>query len=211
MVKVVGFDVGGVLIRITHFWAEAARCANVTISPAVAEDASLVNSPFLEAYQSGEIGDSEYLRQLSNSLGTKNEEEALKVHNHIMVEPYAGVDQIVRSLNDIGLVTACLSNTNEPHWHDMFHSGRFPANEALQVRMASHLVGASKPDPKIFEAFEERLGCRGKEIVFFDDSRANIEAVRERGWIAFLIDPSQPTDGQIRTGLTTAGIQIPLV
>ena len=211
MVKVVCFDVGGVLIKITQNWHEAAAYAKVPILSDIAPDAHLLDAPFFDAYQAGSINDEQYIHELAAYLGNIPLESAERVHNHIMMEPYPFVDQIVNQLNEQGFVTACLSNTNEPHWHDMFHSGRFPANEALKVRMASHLVGISKPDAGIFEAFESEVGATGDEIVFFDDTLVNIEAVRPRGWKAYLIDPNQPTHLQIASGLAESGINIPFV
>lgn len=208
MVKVICFDVGGVLIRITRLWTEAAKRAGVTISPDVSANTRLWDVPFFLAYEGGELDDAAYFRELADYLGGISPADAERVHNHIMMEPYSMVDQIVIQLNDQGYITACLSNTNEPHWHDMFHSGRFPANEALQVRMASHLVGAAKPDAQAFEAFEAEVGASGAEIAYFEDSPPNIAAASSRGWQTFLIDPEQPTAIQIAVGLKSVGIEV---
>lgn len=208
MPKVVCFDVGGVLIRITQKWREAATYAGVTIREDFPADAWLWDAPFFDAYQIGELTDDAYLEQLALYLGNVTVEESRRVHNHIMIEPYPGVEQIVEALNNAGYITACLSNTNEPHWLDMFNSGRFPANEGLQIQLASHRMGLQKPDAEIFRKFEELSNASGNEIVFFDDSEPNIEAVRQFGWLATLINPREDTATQILAGLSQAGIQV---
>lgn len=207
MVKVVCFDVGGVLIRITQNWHEAANLAGVTIQSELPLEAHLLNAPFFDGYQAGSVNDEQYLHELAAYLGNVPLEAAERVHNHIMLEPYPYVDQIIRQLNEQGFTTSCLSNTNEPHWYDMFHSGRFPANEALQVRMASHVVGISKPDPEIFRKFELEVEASGSEIVFFDDTSVNVEIANNLGWQAFRIDPKTPTHVQIQAALKSVGIQ----
>lgn len=210
MAKVVCFDVGGVLIRITYRWAEAAERAGIATRPDFPPDAKLWDAPFFVAYEGAQMGDDEYFENLAEYLGKVSATDAKRVHNHIMVEPYPQVDRIVRELNEQGFTTACLSNTNDLHWTDMFHSGRFPANEAIKVRLASHLVGAPKPSPEMFHALEREAGASGKDVVYFDDSAANIRAAETFGWQSFHIDPEQATDTQILQGLSSAGIRLQL-
>lgn len=198
VVKVVCFDVGGVLIRIAQRWAEAARQANVTIREDFDETRIFTDAPFFDPYQSGEIEEEEYFQLLADYLGLNEPALALKVHNHIMLEPYLGVDGLVQELNDAGLLTACLSNTNERHWQDMTGSGRFPANEKLRLRMASHEVKLQKPDSAIFRLFEQQAQAEGAEIVFFDDTAVNIEAAKSLGWLAHRIDPKGDPASQMR-------------
>lgn len=211
MVRAVCFDVGGVLIRITHHWRTAAEQAGIRLGSGVSPEAMLADAPHFEAYQRGEVTDGQYLDALASFLGGISTEDALRVHNHIMLEPYPETGRLVAALNDIGLVTGCLSNTNAPHWQDMFHSGRFPANEALKVRIASHEVGLEKPDPRIFRRFEEQCNATGSEIAFFDDARQNVEAALSLGWKAQLIEPNRPTAPQMSEFLSARGIAIEMV
>ncbi|MBC8065838.1 MAG: HAD-IA family hydrolase [Chlorobia bacterium] len=209
MIKVVCFDLGGVLIRITQRWREAAEYAGVAILADLAPDAHLQDEQFFDDFQAGAIDDEKYLRALATYLGVSLE-DSLRVHNHIMVEPYKDVDRIVVALNEAGFVTGCLSNTNLSHWHDMGNSGRFPAHKAIQIKMASHLVRLQKPDPAIFQKFEETVCASRDEIVFFDDSKTNIATAASLGWQANLIDPTKETAPQIVHGLHRCGVQIQL-
>lgn len=208
MVRVVCFDVGGVLIRITHRWLEAAHHAGLDVSSTIAPEAGLTDFPLFGAYQRGEIVDGDYLAELAKYLGVPSSADALSIHNHIMVEPYPQVDELVSNVKVAGLLSGCLSNTNAPHWHDMFHSGRFPANEAIEVRLASHEVGLEKPDPLIFRQFELDCGHSGSEVTFFDDSAPNVEAAISLGWHAFQVDPDRPTVPQIRGRLLDLGVAV---
>lgn len=209
MIRLVCFDVGGVLIRITQLWHEAAAYAGVAIRPDFDPSLLLTDAPTFDPYQTGELDDDAYLASLAEYLGAGSAEEALAVHNHILIEPYPGIEALILELNQAGLATACLSNTNEPHWIEMNSSGRFPANEALWLRMASHEVRIQKPDPAIFRLFEQASGFHGDEIAFFDDTAPNVAVAKELGWHAFQVDPKGDTAAQMRGNLNNLGVLVP--
>jgi len=198
--KLVCFDLGGVLVRITLRVPEAAARAGL-------EHLDVPNVGFGDLacvldYQAGRIDTTSYLRQLAEVLhGTEG--EALAVHNHIPIEPYPGTLELVRSLK---VRTACLSNTNGLHWNEMLHSGRFPNVEALQLKVASHVLSLEKPDPAIFARFEELAGVGGDDILLFDDGPLNVAAARLVGWQSELIDPAGDTAAQMRKHLESRGI-----
>ena len=190
--KVVCFDLGGVLVRITLNVAEAGHRAGVLALP----DVSFGEMDCLLDYQSGRMGTEEYVSVLAQALG-KTLEEAAAVHNHVLIEPYPGTLELIQELNR-GLKTACLSNTNDLHWREMLGSDRFPNVRELQLPVASHVLGLEKPHAEIFEAFEKLSEARGQDIVFFDASVANVQAATAFGWVAHWIDPTSNTAAQMR-------------
>ncbi|MFC4120012.1 HAD family hydrolase [Nonomuraea zeae] len=48
----------------------------------------------------------------------------------------------------------------------------------------SHRLGHRKPAPAAFEAASQRLGAAPGDILFIDDSPANVDAARAAGWTA---------------------------
>ncbi len=190
--KVVCFDLGGVLVRITLNVAEAGRRAGVLGLP----DISFGEMECLLDYQSGRMDTNEYVSVLAHAL-ERTTDEAVAVHNHVLIEPYPGTLELIQSLNG-QLKTACLSNTNGLHWQEMLGSERFLNVRALELPVASHVLGLEKPHAEIFEAFEQLAGARGKDIVFFDDSVVNVEAATAFGWVAHWIDPSGDPAAQMR-------------
>ncbi|MDE6141364.1 MAG: HAD family hydrolase, partial [Bacilli bacterium] len=46
--------------------------------------------------------------------------------------------------------------------------------------------GCQKPDPRIYEMVSEKLPFDGKDILFIDDSDANIDEARKHGWNTLL-------------------------
>ena len=207
MIKVACFDLGGVLIKIAHHWEDAADHAKIKIRNDIPAAQPLNIAPGFDDYQAGLISDSEYFAQLARFLEV-TEPEARSIHNHILLEPYEGVHEIVLALDKMGIETACLSNTNSPHWKYMSDSGQFPTHLALGHRFASHELRLQKPDPDIFLAFESALGSRGAQIVFFDDSQANVDAAAHLDWNAFKIEPTEPTAPQIVRAFAGLGIEL---
>lgn len=194
------FDLGGVLVRIRRTWQSCAEAAGVRIEAPDDPPWDLTDFPLFDAYQIGAVGTVEYLEALATYLGV-SPAEAREVHRFILHEPYAGTDGLVRSLQDAGLDTACLSNTNELHWVEMTETGRFPCVEALRYRVTSQGVGLLKPDPAIFRLFDRETGYSAERVVYFDDHQINVDAARAHGWTAFLVDHQGDTAGQIRSHL----------
>jgi FMN phosphatase YigB (HAD superfamily) len=62
----------------------------------------------------------------------------------------------------------------------------FPPGAALAPMIFSSEIGAVKPSDEAFAAAEARLGRHGADILFIDDSHANVDAAQRRGWDAIL-------------------------
>jgi|SRR5579862_5150036 len=184
-VRVVCFDLGGVILEIRHSWNEV--CANLGLS-APAQGHPLTSfQPFVD-YQAGSIDTDEYLAALGAWLGV-SEARAKAAHQGILIGDYPGAQELVRALNASGAFTCCFSNTNDLHWPVLCDPARHPAIGALQRRLASHELGCAKPDPAAYKAVEGLLPANSG-IVFFDDSTENVEAACQAGWDAYRIDPS---------------------
>ncbi len=77
-------------------------------------------------------------------------------------------------------------------------SDTFPSLEQAIVRLgiasyfesltASSLVGAGKPDPRIFRAATQSLGVTPQESVFVDDCREEADGARCQGFTSFHLD-----------------------
>lgn len=203
-VQVVAFDLGGVLVRIAHTWAEVAQLAGL---PGDFPKSALSEFPAFAQYQAGLIETGPYIRALKKFLNV-TAEKALKAHLAILIEPYPETLDLVCTLEELGLRTGCLSNTNGPHWTVMTETDCFPAIRRLQHKLASHELGLEKPDPRIYGAFEAGTRFRGKEIVFFDDSPINVAAAREYGWNAYTILPEENPAAQMRDHLRNLSVRV---
>lgn len=202
--KVVCFDLGGVLVRITLDMARAAADAGVGIDHS--NPGSFLDfAPFLD-FQAGRLASEPYAIELAKWLGCAPS-ESLMVHNHILLDSYPGTHELVCGVGQLGMLTACLSNTNEPHWIEMRQTDRFPNVRDLALGVASHEVRLEKPHAEIYERFRtlasERLGDEvdPAEILFFDDTLPNVRAAQSLGWNAVHIDPTGDTAAQMLSSL----------
>lgn len=200
--KAVCFDLGGVLVDIHRNWEDALHAAGLRNGVIGTLDAF----PKLDSFQIGAIAEDEYFSELKEFLRIDSPDLARHVHNLILKEPYPGTLELIEELHHFGIITGCLSNTNEVHWQEMKTSGRFPNVEALRHPALSQELQLQKPDPPIFQAFENLTGMLPRQIVFFDDTEDHVDAALERGWRAFWIDPMKDTAEQMELLLISEGV-----
>jgi FMN phosphatase YigB (HAD superfamily) len=207
-IRVVCFDLGGVLVRIGRSWTEVVAAAGFEIRGDVASpEAQSARHELMDLYALGKISEDEWAHRSASALGDVYTAEELKaIHQGWLVEEYPGVVVLIDALNQADVHTACLSNTNHAHWVRMLHhdgngplAGEppYPGIVRLRSHYASHLLGLAKPDEAIYRAFERASGYRGDEVLFFDDLAANVEAARNVGWTAERIDPDVETAPQL--------------
>lgn len=206
--RIVCFDLGGVVVRICRSWAEGCAAAGLEVRAdgRSTEEAILKRRELLHDYDTGRIDCETFFREVSQVLnGVYSPEEIRRVHDAWILGEYDGIAELIEEINASGAAarTACLSNTNHRHWESM---RGMRALEAIAHPHASHLLGQRKPDASIYAAFEEALGARGEEIVFFDDLEENVESGKARGWRAVLIDHEGDPAAQARAALREIGV-----
>lgn len=208
--QIVCFDLGGVVVRICHGWREAAERAGLPCHPELTSgESAQERADIMHAHEIGLLDDPSYFRRFAAiSGGRYTPEEVERVHDAWLLGEYPGVGELIDGLNRRGVTTACLSNTNPRHWRMLGERDGgldFPAFRSIQVRHASHLLGAAKPGRAIFDAFEAETGARGPAILFLDDREENVAAARAAGWRAEWIDPGAPPAGVIAERLRRHG------
>lgn len=213
--RVVCFDLGGVVVRICRSFGEACARAGLPLRDAdfMQSEAALEGRrALMHEYQLGVLSSERYFDQLAEATrGRYSADEVRRIHDAWLLDEYPGLPRLVEVLNAFpAITTACLSNTNERHWSDLADGSRgcFPTFSRLERRFASHLVGACKPDPDIYEYAERELGAEPEEILFFDDHVQNVEAARDRGWRAEHIDSERGPAEQMARHLVAHGVPV---
>ncbi len=204
-IRLVCFDLGGVVLRICRSWAEGCAAAGIDV-----RDDSLwrrtrpARSELIVQYQTGRIDGSAFACRASALVGgLYSPAEILGVHRSWLLGEYEGVRGVIDRLHTAGVDTAALSNTNHEHWARM---ADFPAVMRIRHHLPSHRLGLHKPDPSIFRRLEQVLGYAGGEILFFDDAEDNGAAARRLDWRARVIDPAAPTAPQMGEVLGAHGV-----
>lgn len=211
------FDLGGVVVRICRSWQEACTQAGIAYLPEVMEPRFVAaRKGLIKQYELDAIDSLAFFRGLSQSMeGLYSPEQIQRIHDLWIIDEYAGVDQLIHRLHELGLQTGVLSNTNAWHWRQLSSGdhgpAKFPTATLPKHVHASHLLKLVKPDLAIYEAFAQRAGISaGQEsgIVFFDDLPDNITGARSAGWRAMQIDHTGDTAGQIADHLRAMGLAV---
>ncbi len=205
-IRLVCFDLGGVIVRICRSWEEGCRAAGLDVRElSLTDELRLARRDLLHAYEVGAIDRAGYGRRHSELVdGLYAPEEVLAIERAWLLGEYDGVDRLIDHLHARAVPTAALSNTNEGHWSQMDH--RYPTVNRLQRRLASHLLGMRKPNREIFETAEAHFGVPGRAILYFDDLDDNVRAAAAAGWRARRIDHQRQTAPQIERGLRDHGL-----
>ncbi|MEM7270453.1 MAG: HAD family phosphatase [Pseudomonadota bacterium] len=64
----------------------------------------------------------------------------------------------------------------------------YPELEAFDGLVISGREGTVKPEPRIYEIAERRIGAPPESLFFIDDRDYNIEAAKDRGWSGHVFD-----------------------
>lgn len=211
-IRLIVFDLGGVLMRIVSGWEEACQRAGFDPTHFTAITTSnpgreLDLQDLWRAHETGKISSHEVYAKAGKILEIPPHTLAAIVAAWL-IGPYPGVTELLTQLQTRGMVTACLSNTNLDHWESMSASSG-PAALPLHLlnhRFASPMIGYAKPSPAAYDYVETHTGVARQQILYFDDHLPNITAASRRGWQTIQIDPTGDTVAQIRRALEKRGL-----
>ena len=133
-----------------------------------------------EIYERGQADDETFFRKFRELIGAKFSEEELRdAFSAIVCTPLPGMPELVASLPARGILPVFFSDTSTLHLAEVFR--KFPAVGAVAGGIYSCEVGAKKPEPAMFEAFERRFA---RPVLYVDDRPDLIEGARAYGWNA---------------------------
>ena len=121
------------------------------------------------------------------------------------VEVYPGVRELVGRLRALGI--RCGLATNQQDLRAQYLSVTLGYAGLFDVECYSCRVGARKPHAAFFAAAVAAVGCAPQEILFIDDTAANVEAARACGLRAVLHDPARGAAG-IAEALRLHGVDV---
>lgn len=203
-IRLVCFDVGGVLVRALGSFPEAILAARLPLRlPPEAIAARFESTEAREVrqqYRTGQIREKAYAQSLSDAIqGIYSPHEILAIRDAWLLDPHPETDALLRQLRQVpGIRLALLSNTCLEHWAI---TCRYSWRTSVHYAFASHEMGLAKPAPEIFRAVENATAIAPHQILFFDDLEENVAGARGCGWIAIQIDPLGNPARQVRTVL----------
>ena len=176
------FDLGGVVVP----WVGFEAVAGLTGLDREAIDDRFQSEPALRRFETGHSTPEEFCAALPATLGLDIAPASVPtLWKSWVLPPYPGVVEAITRLKATHR-TACLSNTNALHWAHF--STFFDPDALFDAPMASHHLGAAKPDAEIYAIALERLGVAPGDVWFFEDTRKNLDAAAEAGLRVFPVD-----------------------
>lgn len=194
-IKFIYFDVNGVLVKNWEgiFTSIAEQ---FQLEP---EKVELAFWRYNDIANRGNMTIEEFESALASSLGFKAEEFDFSQNYFDSIQPLREAHELAKSLCDnykIGLVT----NTFPGFLPRLIKDGLVP-NLPYEVKVESCEIGSVKPEDQIFDYAQKISGFQPSQILFVDDSHANVEVARHHGWnaIYFNTKKAQHTIKQIET------------
>lgn len=154
-----------------------------------------------EKHERGEIDADEYFNYLRDLLELKIDSKTIKQGwNSIFIR------ELTESIDYVHLVKLklpCYVFTNSNPTHQTHWEANYPrvVNSFSRIFVSSEL-GLRKPEPAAFKTVANAIGLSLEEILFFDDTRENVDVARTLGMQAMIV--RKPSD--IKTGLGKWGI-----
>lgn len=184
------FDVNGCLVRFYHR-------AFTEIAKDSGKQADTIETAFWN-YNDDVCRGEMSLNEFNQKLGKQFEIENFDWLTYYLdaIEPIPEMHQLLAwasSLYDIGL----LSNIMPGQINAMIKRGILPDLPYTAIIDSSE-IHAIKPELAIYEAALAKAGCKPEEILFVDDSRANIMSAARLGWHVLWFDDYRPEESILR-------------
>jgi len=182
-IRVILFDVGGVLIELTgvetlRSWLEHRFTAEELWQ-------LWLRSPSVRAFETGQIEADAFALGVITELGIGIEpQQFLDAFATWSAGAYPGALEMLERIPK-RYHRAVLSNSNALHWPRTL--GELSLHTTFDAHFVSHLTGKIKPDQAAFAHVVESLGCEAGEVLFLDDNRLNVEAAAEFGMQARVV------------------------
>jgi glucose-1-phosphatase len=199
-IRVVLFDVGGVLVELSGVPTMLAWMGD-RHSPEELWKIWLT-SPVVRAFETGRISPQSFADQLISELTLPVERDRLLAEfiswpRGLFPGALELVDRVPRRY-----IRATLGNSNALHWPRMMNELRL--GPVFDHHFASHLVGKIKPDEEAFLHVTAALACKPEEVFFMDDNQLNVDAARRIGMATVRVKgPVEAEQALIEAGVLT--------
>jgi len=193
------FDLGGVLLEVDLERSFAAWAASAGVPVARIAERFAVDAAY-EAFERGEIGESEYAEALGRRLGVALAPEAFAAGwNAMLVGPRRGAVELVRALA-ARWPLYLFSNTNRPH-KNAWLTRHAALLEPFSALYCSCDIGLRKPRAAAFREVCRRVGEPPERIAFFDDLEENVGGAARAGLRAYHVPAGSDTAEVVASAL----------
>ena len=192
MIKNLLFDLGGVIMDIRRENCEEAfrQLGMADIGEYLGDYGQ--KGPFA-ALEEGKISEEEFRAEVRKHIAREvSDEEIDRAFNRFLTGiPVRRLEELRKLRGKYKLYM--LSNTNSIMWRQdiakAFRQGGLAVDDYFDGIVTSFEAKCCKPAPGIFNRVVEKFGIRPEETVFFDDSKANVEAAAKLGFATRHVAP----------------------
>ena len=174
------FDMGKVLVNVDEMDA-VRKVARLTSHTPEEVWHRLIMTGLVSSYDRGEFTPQEFFLEIAKKLDFKKEvsyEQMEKFWTGIITGPKNDVVQIAKSLKK-KYKLFLLSNIDGMHHAHI--ATMVPLNDLFESQIVSYLVGAEKPDAKIYKVALDAAKAQAENCVFIDDNPKNIAGAKRAG------------------------------
>ncbi len=188
-VKAVVFDLGNVLLGLDNELYAGAWPAGIGADHEGFE-AWVAGENLWYAFETGAISTDDFTARLGERLGL-SPKQVLDYWNSLLLGFLPGVAEGLAVLRK-RYPLYVLSNTNAAHiaWVRAHaagqHMGDFEDGIFADI-FYSYELGSVKPEARIYEQAQGKIGLPAQALLFVDDRLENVEAARALGWQAVLL------------------------
>lgn len=192
MIKNLLFDLGGVIMDIRRENCEEAfrQLGMADIGEYLGDYGQ--KGPFA-ALEEGKISEEEFRAEVRRHIAREvSDEEIDRAFNRFLTGiPVRRLEELRKLRGKYKLYM--LSNTNSIMWRqdiaEAFRQEGLTVDDYFDGIVTSFEAKCCKPAPGIFNRVVEKFGIRPEETVFFDDSKANVEAAAKLGFATRHVAP----------------------
>jgi HAD superfamily hydrolase (TIGR01509 family) len=176
-IRIVLFDVGGVLVKLSGIDIMLDWLGHTTTPEEMWRQ--WLHSDTVRRFETGRIDAAAF------ALGVTGEFQLPVAPQRFLdsfvdwpMELYPGAADMLSHIPET-YRCALLSNSNALHWPRIINDLSLGA--LVESHFVSHLTGRIKPDADAFAHVVETFGCEPGEVLFLDDNRLNVEAATHFG------------------------------
>jgi putative hydrolase of the HAD superfamily len=195
MIETVIFDLGKVLVP---FEIERGYAALAGVCPHPPDEIRrrLIATGLVPKLETGQVAPREFVAAVTKALDVEaGYEEFRRLWSCIFLPDTLIPESMVKALR-ARYRLLLLSNTNAIHYEMLEEN--YPILRHFDDRILSHVVGAMKPDPRIYSAAIATAGCAPERIFFTDDIAEYVEAACRHGIDAVQFESAEQLERELR-------------
>jgi putative hydrolase of the HAD superfamily len=186
MIKVIGFDLGGVYL--TDCWGKEIRRWIALQQKVSVQSVEKKNAVMVDHISEGKVSEEDFISLFvgNNLKSIAQVKHQIRIRNRIL---HPSLRPLLRHLRK--KYTVVLMNNEGQAWNE-YRLQRFHLHKIFDEILTSYTLRSAKPQRRYYVKVLEKLHVKPNELLFIDDTEKNVLAARSLGINAILFkNPEQ--------------------